>query len=430
MHIMVRDILLIQKRELENRLKEKYVERAGDSKKLGSGLINVIIGPRRAGKSFFAVHALSKQGAFGYANFDDEKLVEAKDYNEIINAINSLYNNPKYLLLDEIQNLDKWELFANRLQRQGYNLVITGSNSNLLSKELATHLTGRYSLINIFPFSFKEYLNIEEKELTESEIKEKFFNYLTYGGYPEPLLKKAEYKDYLSTLFGSIIYKDIVKRFRIRYVQAIEDLAVYLISNTAQEFSYNALCKVTKCKSVHTVQKYLNYLEESFIFFKIDRFSFKVRGQISSNKKIYCIDNGFIHAKAFKFSPDFGKLYENIVAVELKKIEMNGIANIYYWKSEQQEEVDFVVKQGLKIKQLIQVCHDLGDIKTKDREVRALLKASKELGCKNLLVLTEDYEGKEEISWFGIKEKVKFMPLWRWLLEAPYNINDRNASSP
>ncbi|MFA4936377.1 MAG: AAA family ATPase, partial [Candidatus Methanoperedens sp.] len=179
---MVRDILLIQKRELENRLKEKYVERAGDSKKLGSGLINVIIGPRRAGKSFFAVHALSRLGAFGYANFDDEKLVEAKDYNEIINAINSLYNNPKYLLLDEIQNLDKWELFANRLQRQGYNLVITGSNSNLLSKELATHLTGRYSLINIFPFSFKEYLNVEEKELTESEIKEKFFNYLTYGG--------------------------------------------------------------------------------------------------------------------------------------------------------------------------------------------------------------------------------------------------------
>lgn len=419
---MIRDILLIQKRELESRLKEKYIERAGDSKKLGSGLINVIIGPRRAGKSFFAVHALSKQGDFGYANFDDEKLIEIKDYNEIVDAINSLYNNPKYLLLDEIQNLDKWELFANRLNRQGYNLVVTGSNSNLLSKELATHLTGRYSLINIFPFSFKEYLDAGSRELTESEIKEKMFSYMTYGGYPEPLLKKAEYKDYLSTLFNSIIYKDIVKRFRIRYVQAIEDLAVYLISNTAQEFSYNTLSKVTKCKSVHTVQKYLDYLEEAFIFFKISRFSFKVREQIASNKKIYCIDNGFIHARAFKFSPDIGKLYENIVAVELKKLEMNGIANVYYWKSEQQEEVDFVVKQGIIIKQLIQVCHDPGNIKTKEREVRALLKASKELGCKNLFVLTEDYEGEEETSWFGIREKVKFMPLWKWLLNAPEGI--------
>lgn len=417
---MIRDIILIQKRELESKLKEKYVERSVDSTKLSSSLINVIIGPRRAGKSFFAVHALSRQGIFGYANFDDEKLVETKDYNEIIDAINTIYNNPKYILLDEIQNLDKWELFVNRLSRQGYNLVITGSNSNLLSKELATHLTGRYSLLNIIPFSFKEYLDAQGQELTQSEIKEKLFLYNTYGGYPEPLLKKSEYKDYLSTLFNAIIYKDIVKRFRIRHVQAIEDLAVYLISNIAQEFSYNTLCKVTKCKSVHTIEKYLGYLEEAFIFFKINRFSFKIREQIAFNKKIYCIDNGFIHAKAFKFSPDVGKLYENIVAVELKKYEMNGIAHIYFWKSEQQEEVDFIVRQGLKTRQLIQVCYDLGNVKTKEREIRALLKASKELGCKDLLVLTEDYQGEEMINWFGIEEKVKFMPLYRWLLDSPH----------
>lgn len=420
MLLMIRDILLIQKRELESRLKEKYIERSVDVKKLSSSLINVIIGPRRAGKSFFAVHALTRQGIFGYVNFDDEKLIETKDYNNIVDAINTLYNNPRSILLDEIQNLDKWELFVNRLNRQGYNIVITGSNSNLLSKELATHLTGRYLLTNIFPFSFKEYLNVEGKELTESEIKEKLLLYLTYGGYPEPLLNKADYKDYLSTLFNAIIYKDIVKRFKIRNVAAIEDLAVYLISNTAQEFSYNTLCNVTKCKSVHTVQKYMGYLEEAFIFFKINRFSFKVKDQIGSNKKIYCIDNGFIHARAFKFSPDIGKLYENIVAVELKKYEMNGSANIYFWKSEQHEEVDFVVRQGSKTRQLIQVCYDLGNIKTKDREIRALLKGSKELGCKDLLVLTEDHQGEEVIKWFGISEKVKFIPLWKWLLNTPH----------
>jgi len=413
---MIRDIVLIQKRELENRFKEKYVERDVNLKKINN-LINVIIGPRRAGKSFFAIHMLNKMGNFGYVNFDDERLVEIKDYDEIINTINSVYNNPKYLLFDEIQNLDKWELFVNRLQRQGYNLVITGSNSKLLSKELATHLTGRYSLTNVFPFSFKEFLKLENKELTENETKTKLFSYITHGGYPEPLTKNLDYKDYLSTLFSSIIYKDIVKRFKIRSVQAIEDLATYLISNISKEFSYNTLTKVTKCKSVHTVEKYLNYLEEAFIFFRLNRFSFKVKEQMVFNKKIYCIDNGFIHAKAFRFSSDVGKLYENIVAIELKKLEMNGLANIYYWKSNHQEEVDFVVKQGLKVKQLIQVCYDVSDVKTKEREIRALIKAGKDLKCKNLLVITEDYESGEKTEWFGIKRDVKFIPLWKLLLE-------------
>ncbi len=413
---MVRDILLIQKRELENRLKEKYVDR-NIGKKIHSSLINVVIGPRRSGKSFFSIHMLDRLGNFGYVNFDDEKLVEVKDYDEIINEINSIYNNPKYLLFDEIQNLEKWELFVNRLQRQGCSLVITGSNSKLLSKELATHLTGRHLLINIFPFSFKEFLKLEEKELTKNEIKTKLFFYLTHGGYPEPIVKNLDHKDYLSTLFNSIIYKDIVKRFRIRSVQAIEDLAVYLISNIAREFSYNTLSKVTKCKSVHTVEKYLNYLEEAFIFFRIRRFSFKYKEQAASNKKIYCIDNGFIFAKAFRFSSDIGRLYENIVAIELKKLHMNSDANVYYWKS-QHEEVDFIITQGTKIKQLIQVCYDISDVKTKQREIRALIKAGKELKCKNLLIITEDYETEKQVKWFGNRGKIKFMPLWKWLLES------------
>jgi len=411
---MIRDILLLQKRELDRRLNEKYISRDLTLKNINTDLIKVIIGPRRAGKSFFAIHELAKFKNFGYINFDDEKLVELKDYDDLINSINSIYDNPTYLLLDEIQNLDKWELFVNRLQRQGFNLIITGSNSNLLSRELATHLTGRHLPLNIFPFSFREFLRLENRELTESEIKEKLFFYLTYGGYPEPLIKKVDHKDYLSTLFASIIYKDIIKRFRIRNVQAIEDLANFLVSNIAKEFSYNSLSKVTKCKSVHTVEKYLRYLEETFIFFYINKFSFKVKEQFSS-KKIYCIDNGFVHARAFKFSQDIGKLYENQVAIELKKAEINNVVNVYYWKS-MEAEVDFVVKQGNKIKQLIQVCYDISNIKTKEREIRALIKASKELKCNNLIVITEDYEKEEKITWFGTTRKVKFIPLWKWLL--------------
>ncbi|MBM3233749.1 ATP-binding protein [Candidatus Pacearchaeota archaeon] len=414
---MVKEILIAQKQDLDKKLKEHYVERTTNLKKLEAPLIKVIIGPRRAGKSFFALHFLNKKGNFGYVNFDDEKLVGVKDYDIIVEAMNTVYKNPEFVLFDEIQNLPKWELFLNRLHRRNLNLIVTGSNSKLLSKELATHLTGRYFLITIFPFSFKEYLEIEKKELTSHQIKEKLYNYIIYGGYPEPLIRKMDYKDYLTILFNSIVYKDIVKRYKIRFPQRIENLAFYLMSNIANEYSYNNLSKMTKINSVHTTKKYFGYLEEAFIFFSLSKFSYKVKEQITSNKKIYCIDNGFIHANAFKSSPDFGRLYENAVAIELKRRELDNDIRIYYWKNPQQEEVDFVIKQGLKVKQLIQVCFNVNDLKTKDREIRALIKAGKELKCNNLLIITEDIEKEEKAEWFGDKATIRFIPLWKWLLE-------------
>jgi uncharacterized protein len=412
----VKEIITLQKREIEAKLKEEYIERNQDLK-LDNDLIKVIIGPRRAGKSFFAIHFLNKRGKFGYVNFDDEKLTEVDNYDEIITAMNSIYDNPRFILFDEIQNLPKWELFANRLQRQGYNLVITGSNSNLLSKELATHLTGRHLLTNIFPFSFKEYLKFEDKELTNTEIKEKLSKYIFNGGYPEILTKKVELKEYLSLLFGSVLYKDIIKRYKIRNPKQIENLATYLISNIANEYSYNSLAKIGKIKSSHTIEKYLGYLEEAFIFFSLSRFSYKVKEQLSSNKKIYCIDNGFIQAKSFKTSQDLGKLYENLVAYKLKKEEVDGKLRFFYWKNQQQEEIDFVLQEGLKVKQLIQVCFDITNLETKNREIRALIKAGKELKCNRLLVITEDTEKEEKVEWFGDKATIKFIPLWKWLLE-------------
>ena len=411
----IKEILTLQKREIETKLKEKYIER-NQNLKLNNDLIKVIVGPRRAGKSFFAIHFLNKQGKFGYVNFDDERLNEVNNYDEIITVMNSIYDNPKLVLFDEIQNLPKWELFANRLQRQGYKLIITGSNSNLLSKELASHLTGRHLLTNIFPFSFKEFITFENKELTKTEIKEKLFQYIFNGGYPEILLKKVELKEYLSLLFNSILYKDIIKRYKIRNPKQIEDLATYLISNIANEYSYNSLSKIGKIKSSHTIEKYIDYLEESIILFSLSRFSYKVKEQLSSNKKIYCIDNGFIQAKSFKASPDFGKLYENTVACKLKKQELDGKFKLYYWKNQQQEEVDFLIKEGLKVKQLIQVCFNVNNLETKNREIRALIKAGKELKCNNLLIISEDTESEEKVEWFGDKATITYIPLWKWLL--------------
>lgn len=414
----IRETLLDQKTELEKRLKQIYIIRDAKIREVKSDLIKVIIGPRRSGKSFFAIHELMNSGTFGYANFDEETLVESKNYNEIIMELDSIYNKPKYLLFDEIQNLEKWELFVNRLQRQGYNLVVTGSNSNLLSKELATHLTGRHTKTDILPLSFREILSHSDHELTESEVKVRFSEYVDFGGYPEPLVKKLDYKDYLSDLFGSIIYKDVIKRYSIRKPKVIEELAIYLISNSAKEFSYNNLTNMTKSESTHTIKKYIGYLEEAFIFFEISRYSAKLKEQITSTKKIYCVDNGIIYAKAFKTSGEKGRLYENIVAIELKRRAAEGGSEFYYWKNVQQEEVDFVLRVNRKLTELIQVSADISRKETKDREIRALLKGSRELECDNLTVLTGDYEGKESLEWFGIKRNVNFIPLWKWLLNS------------
>src|SRR5208283_1604924 len=187
---MLRDILILQKRELDKRLSERYIPRQAQLKQQGSNLVKVIIGPRRVGKSFFAIHHLSSSKKLGYVNFDDEKLVGLVDYDELLATVDSGYDHPEILLLDEIQNLPKWELFANRLSHQGYNLFITGSNAHLLSRELSTHLTGRHTSIVLFPFSFPEYLEATASaELTSNEKHQRLEEYLERGGYPEPLVK-------------------------------------------------------------------------------------------------------------------------------------------------------------------------------------------------------------------------------------------------
>jgi hypothetical protein len=318
--------------------------------------------------------------------------------------------------MDEIQNLSRWELVVNRLQRAGYQLILTGSNSNLLSSELATHLTGRHLPTYLFTFSFREYLGMFERSLTDAEQRERFLDFLTNGGFPEPWMKSLDFKDYLSVLFDATLFKDIVKRHRIRYPVALENLAITLITNMANDFSFTSQAKQTQISSVHTLQKYLACLEEAFIFFTIPRFSFKIREQQKANRKIYCFDNGFYKSKAVRFSTDYGKLLENLVAIELKKRSLREGSRLYYWKGRDQEEVDFVIQQGMQISQLIQVCWSAGQARTLDREVRALLKASRELNCNRLIVVTNDYEEQSTFSWFGLKGEIEFIPARKWLM--------------
>jgi hypothetical protein len=410
----------MQKRELEQRIADQYIPRSVKLLVGDNNLVVVILGPRRAGKSFFGMHLIHSKKSFGYVNFDDERLVGLSDYDELLSAVDTVYNSPTDLLLDEIQNVAKWELLINRLQRQGRRLVVTGSNAHLLSSEFATHLTGRHIPLMLFPFSFKEYASvvIKNQQVTQQEYKEQFYNYLQNGGYPEPLIKSIDRKSYLSTLLESTIYKDIVKRFKIRSVAGIEDLVRYLLSNIGSEYSYRTLADVTKCKSAHTVEKYLKHLEEAFLFFSLKRFSYKAKEQAKANRKIFCIDNGFITAAAFRMSEGIGKLAENAVAVKLRKQELDGKSEVYFWKNVQQHEADFVVVKNRKVDQILQVCWNLDNPETKERELRAIVTAGDELKCKKLLILSENKQGEEKIEWFGKKATVQFMPLWKWMMES------------
>ncbi|OGP21091.1 MAG: hypothetical protein A2X90_07565 [Deltaproteobacteria bacterium GWA2_65_63] len=218
-------------------------------------------------------------------------------------------------------------------------------------------------------------------------------------------------------MIQSILYKDIIRRFRIRSVQGMDDLTLYLMSNIAREYSFNTLSKVTRCRSVHTVEKYIRHLQEAFLFFPLKRFSYKVKTQASHNKKIYCTDNGLTVAEGFRFSADRGALYENLVAIALRKKEIGGVLSVFYWKNPQNEGVDFVVKEGLRITRLIQVCADISNPKTLKREMRSLIKASRELNCEELLLLNPREARTETVTWQNAERQIRLVPLWRWLLD-------------
>lgn len=232
--------------------------------------------------------------------------------------------------------------------------------------------------------------------------------YLDKGGYPEVLLKNVDPKSYITTLVESILFKDIVKRYHVRYAKKLHDLGLYLITNHSNEFSYTRLKNVLEFKSVHTVENYTDYLNEAFLTFNTERFSHKVKEQMKSPRKVYAYDTGVINAVKFKTAPDTGRLIENLVAIEL----LRRGKEIYSYKTRDGKEVDFAVKEGMRVSQLIQVCYAIDDYKTKKREVNALVKAADETGCDNLMALTWDYAAKETIG----KREIHYLPLWKWLV--------------
>jgi len=420
---MLKHTLLQQREERDELVSRGYIIRLDVSAKaeyLESGLIKLITGPRRSGKSVLALQLLHGQ-TFAYLNFDDDLLLKEFDEDAVVEGLYEVYPNFQFLLLDEIQNLPDWELWVNKLYRRGFNLVVTGSNARLLSREMGTSLTGRYIQIAVFPFSLEEYFDYHQFSMVDfqdatpkkkGELLSLMNDYLLNGGYPEVVFTPAIGKNYLATLFDSVLLKDIVRRFQIRQTQQLYDLANYLLSNFTNQYSYNQLMKDLNFSSVMTVKKFVGYLSEPYLFFNLSRFSNKIKLQQNAPKKSYVVDNGFIRSRSFESSPNLGRLLENMVFVELLRRGLIPDLELFYYKTRNDKEIDFVCRHGHQINQLIQVCFDVSASKVLKRETEALVEAAVELKCFDLVVVTWDKEDTLKLK----DCTIRIVPIWKWLL--------------
>ncbi|WP_302029683.1 ATP-binding protein, partial [Bacteroides caecimuris] len=339
---------------------------------------------------------------FAYLNFDDAQLLENWDEDLVMLALDDIYPGYDYLLLDEVQNLPNWDMWVSKLYRRGKNLVITGSNAKLLSSEMATSLTGRYLKIDMLPFSLDETMSWNdidihaprEEQLAKATVLAD--DYMRNGGYPETIKARAITKNYLSTLFDSILLKDVAKRHKVRNTTDLYNLATYLLSNFCNPISSNELAVELGLSSVATTKKFCDYLAEPYLFFYLPRFNNKLKLMKKAPRKVYVVDNGFVQSTAFNLSENLGRLFENQVFVELLRRGYEPGNTLFYYRTRNDKEIDFVTRRGTKVEQLIQVCYDMTSEKTRKRELDALVEAAEELHCDNLIVITNDQEAQIE----------------------------------
>jgi len=411
--------------------RENYINRCIEF--LKTNVVVAVIGVRRSGKSYIMRQVIKtliekniKSKNILMINFEDKRILDFypgliddfyKTYIEILNP-----DEIPFIFLDEVHNVPNWERWVRTMDElKKAKIVISGSSSKLLSGELATVLTGRHLDIFTFPLSFEEFLyfkNLEIKDkldIIANKINiQRFLNeYIEFGGFPDVVLSNNK-KELLLTYFDDILTKDIEKRYKLKKSEKLRTLAGFYMTNISGLVTFNSLAKFLGTSTV-TVGKFSSYLEEANIMFFVKRFSFKFKEQDKAPRKVYSIDTGLSNAVGFKFVSNYGKILENLVAIELLRREKENVnSEIYYWHNQQNEEVDFVVKNGLNVEQLIQVCWNINDYKIKEREIRALLKASDELKCDNLLIVNQDIEGKETIK----NKEIKYISLMNWLLKA------------
>jgi len=412
-------IVLDQKERL-NKLKEGYPrEKLSNISNLVKHKINIVVtGHRRSGKSTFLLQWMNKyyNSNFYYLDFSDERLVDFKTkYFQLLYEIFlENFGEKNIFFFDELQGKKyDWNKFVNRLYSEGKRFFITGSNADLLSKEISTYLTGRHFDIMLWPFSFKEYLGYngfnKNYKSTSGKVETiKYFNnYIKQGGFPEVVVYKNA--DLLENIYQDVINNDILNRYDLKEEIQFKKIALFLISNFAREFSYTSLKNNFNLGSTNTSKNYVSYLTNSYLLFELTKYDYSLKKQETYAKKIYAIDTGLINKIAFGFSENIGRLYENLVFIELKRRNKN----IYFWKDKFNYEVDFITVDKNKVTSLIQVVYDLSNPKTKEREVRGLLSGLNEFKLKTGTIITKDLDKEEKID----DKIIKYIPLWKWLLE-------------
>lgn len=406
-------IIQNQRKERDELLARPYLMRKSNtdiSVLLSNQMIKLITGPRRVGKSTYALLMLQGKN-FAYLNFDDNLLLTGWDEELVMHTLDEVYPDYEYLLLDEVQNLTDWDVWVSKLYRRGKNLVITGSNAKMLSSEMATVLTGRYLQVEMLPFSLSETIEWKcigingngNNDMQNAEVTVIADDYLRNGGYPETIDMRSITRSYLSTLFDSIIWKDVAKRHNIRNISDLNDLALYLLSNFCNPLSANDIAKELSFTSVTTTRKFMDYLHEPYLFYYLPRFNNKLKLMKKAAIKVYIIDNGFVTSKAFNISENLGRLLENEVFVQLLRQGFQVETSLFYYRSRNDREVDFVTRNGAHIHQLIQVCYDMTSPKTEKREITSLIECAEELKCDNLIIVTNNDESEIKKDGYTIK---------------------------
>jgi len=407
----MKTIVLNQRKERDELLSRPYLTRRSNHDEdmlLNSHLIKLITGPRRVGKSTQALLMLRDKN-FAYLNFDSQQLLDAWDANLVMRMLDDVYPGYDYLLLDEVQNLEGWDMWVSELYRIGKNLVITGSNAKMLSSEMATVLTGKYLQVEMLPFSLEEFFDWNKLELhnlkpeQDAECKVLTDDYMRNGGYPEVVASRQLVRSYLDTLFDSIVWKDVAKRHNVRNITDLNNLAMYLVSNFCNLLSANELSKELGFSSVNTTKKFMDYLHEPYLFYYLSRYNNKLKLMKKAPRKVYVVDNGFVAAKAFSLSENLGRLLENQVFIELIRQGYDSEKTMFYYRSRNDKEVDFVLRKGTRVERLVQVCYDLSSPKTEKREVDSIVECAGELKCDNLTIVTKEDERTIKKDGYTIK---------------------------
>lgn len=391
-------VLRDQRDELESTDYSLFVTRKEEKlMDLESPVAQIVIGVRRCGKSTLCQKVLKQSGvSFAYANFDDAVLasLKATEMNQLMEILYRIYGEFSHLFLDEVQNIDQWPLFVNRLLRQKIHLVLTGSNANLLSDDLSTHITGRYNEIRLYPFSFEDYCKAKKVDVSGLTTKAEGLrlhaldSFMMQGGLPETLAMKNQGM-YVHSLLDAIINKDICKRYKIRYKKTLQQLANGLLDLFCQEISYPDLQEKYHLKSVHTAMNYVSYIEKSYLVRLVPRYSFKSIERQNS-RKVYAIDMAFVtnHADALQ-TDSWGWRLENIVCIELLRRMEYATQELFYIRDSRSYEVDFAVVNQGHVAELVQVTYDFSNPTPKlyNREIGGLLKGAAATHCRNLTLV-------------------------------------------